>query len=188
MASGPSLTEEVIESIRPHKDRFVIFGCNDVYKVVDYLDIHYACDTAWWTTWAEHVKELRPELESWTQCKPSAEKFKVNHIPGKYSVGLSLDSSLIHFGSNSGFQQLNLAFLMGCSEFFLVGYDMRRFGGKSHFFGEHPTNLKRNSPYEKFVSAFSEIQQPIKDLVTNCTPDSAIKCFKEKSLEKVLEL
>ncbi|MFZ8934900.1 MAG: hypothetical protein ACO2ZP_13485 [Bacteriovoracaceae bacterium] len=188
MASGPSLTEEVIEIIRPYKDRFIIFGCNDVYKVVDYLDVHYACDTAWWNTWGEHFKATRPNLESWTQCGPSAEKYNVNYIAGKNNKGLSLNPELIHYGSNSGYQQLNLAFLTGCAQFILVGYNMKKSAGKSHFFGDHPANLKKNSPYSRFVDAFNEIQPEIKNLIINCTPNSALKVFQENSLEKVLEL
>lgn len=186
MASGPSLTEEVIETIRPHKDRFIIFGCNDVYKVVDYLDVHYACDTRWWDMWGEDFKEKRPALESWTQCKTSSEKYNINYIAGRHDKRLSTDPSIIHYGSNSGFQQLNLAFLMGCSIFILVGYNMKAVQGKSHYFGDHPTDLKRNSPYPRFVSAFNTIQSEIKDLIINCTPDSALTNFKQKQLEEIL--
>jgi len=183
MASGPSLTQEVIEAIRPYKDRFVIFGCNDVYKVVDYLDVHYACDTAWWTIWGEHLKATRPNLESWTQCKTSAQKYNVNYTPGKHQNKLSISSKYIHYGANSGFQQLNLAFLMGCCKFILVGYNMKKVSDKTHFFGDHPKNLQRSSPYPRFVDNFSKIQGEIKDLIVNCTEDSALNCFRTSKLE-----
>jgi len=186
MASGPSLTEKVIEQIRPHKDRFIIFGCNDIYKVVDYLDVHYACDTAWWNMWGEHIKKLRPSLESWTQCKPSSEKYKINHVQGQHKPKLSINQNEIHYGSNSGYQQLNLAFLMGCSRFILVGYNMKKINNKSHYFGDHPKELKRNSPYPRFVSAFATIQPEIRELIINCTPDSALTMFEQKPLEEIL--
>jgi len=187
IASGPSLTEEVIDTLRPHKDDFVIFGCNDVYKVVDYLDVHYACDTAWWNKWGEHFKLTRPDLESWTQCQISSEKFKINYINGAYKNGLSIDSNLIHYGSNSGFQQLNLAFLMGCSSFMLLGYNMQKVNSTTHFFGEHPSELKRNSPYNKFVQSFKTIQKPVKDIIINCTENSALDFFSYKDLNEYLK-
>lgn len=186
IASGPSLTEEVIESIRPYKDNFIIFGCNDVYKVVDYLDVHYACDTKWWNVWGEDFKKRRPNLESWTQCKPSAEKYNLNYTLGKHQNKLSIDSKYIHYGSNSGFQQLNLAFLMGCCRFILVGYNMQAVKNQSHYFGDHPKELDKKSPYPKFVDAFLTIQPQIKNLIINCTPDSALTMFEQKPLEEIL--
>lgn len=186
MASGPSLTEEVIETIRPYKDDFVIFGCNDIYRVVDFLDVHYACDTQWWDTWGKDVKERRPNLESWTQCKSSSEKYKINYIKGQHKPELSISNNKIHYGSNSGYQQLNLAFLMGCSYFILVGYNMQRISSKTHYFGDHPKNLQRNSPYHKFIAAFKTIQPEIKELITNCTTNSALTMFKQKDLRDTL--
>jgi hypothetical protein len=186
IASGPSLTEEVIETIRPYKDHFVIFGCNDVYKVVDYLDVHYACDTRWWDAWGEHFKAIRPNLESWTQCEISAKKYSVNYIKGLHKQKLSTNSTYIHYGANSGFQQLNLAFLMGCSKFILVGYNMQKVSKKSHFFGDHPQALNRNSPYTRFAENFSNIQKEIQNLIVNSTPNSALTFFNYQSIEEVL--
>jgi hypothetical protein len=187
MATGPSLTEEVIETIRSYKDKYAIFGCNDTYAVVDYLDEHYACDTAWWNY--HGAKVIRKYPNSWTQCKNSAEKFKLNYIAGRTVRGLSLDSNLIHYGSNSGYQQLNIAFLMGCSKFILVGYNMGVPEGKQkHYFGDHPTGVNRSSTYDKFIKAYNTIQPEIKELIINCTPDSALTTFKYNDLEKELIL
>jgi len=186
IATGPSLTEEVIETIRPYKDRFIIFGCNDSYRVVDFLNVHYACDKQWWDKWGENLKETQPRLYSWTQDKNSATKYGVKHTAGKHQRGLSLNSEMIHFGSNSGYQLLNLAFLMGCSKFILVGYNMQVVDNKRHFFGDHPKGLNNSSPYNRFIQAYNTIQQPIKDLVVNCTPNSALDCFKFSILEKEL--
>lgn len=184
IATGPSLTKEVIETIRPYKDNFIIFGCNDSYKVVDYLDFHYACDKRWWDIHYDSYIEHYPNLQSWTQAKDYENKLKV--VEGKSARGLSLDSSLIHWGSNSGYQLLNIAFLMGCSKFILVGYNMQKLDGKLHYFGDHPSGLSNSSPYDKFLQAFETIQPEIKELVINCTPHSALTMFKQKPLEEVL--
>jgi len=184
IATGPSLTEEVIETIRPYKDDFIIFGCNNSYEVVDFLDFHYACDKLWWDLHYDTFKEKYPELQSWTQAKEYKDKLTV--VEGKSDRGLSLDSSLIHWGSNSGYQLLNIAFLMGCSKFILVGYNMQAVDGKRHYFGEHPGGLSRNSPYNKFVTAFNTIQPEIKELIINCTPNSALTMFKFNELKEEL--
>jgi hypothetical protein len=187
IATGPSLTEEVVDIIRKYKNDFVIFGCNDSYRIVDFLDIHYACDTAWWNIHAEPFREKYPFLETWTQSKEHKNtEFNLNVIKGGSLPGLSLKSDFIHWGSNSGYQLLNIAFLMGCCRFILVGYNMQQVNGQRHYFGEHPESMKRNSPYPAFVKAFSTIQPEIKELIINCTPDSALTIFPYQNLEEVL--
>ena len=133
-ATGPSLTEEVVETIRPYKDKFVMFGCNDSYKIVDYLNEHYGCDTKWWRQNGKDFREKYANLSSWTQCRTSAQEYGLKFISGKHLGGFSLSSTLIHFGSNSGYQLMNLAFLMGVSKMILVGYNMKHVKKQTHFF------------------------------------------------------
>lgn len=186
-AMGPTLKDEEIDFVREHKtDDHIVFGCNDAYKYIDYLDEHYACDTKWWNVHHEAVIEHRPEKTSWTQCKTSAEKYSLNHIPGKGAPGLSIKRDLIHYGSNSGFQQLNLAFLMGCKKFYLLGYTMGVIDNVTHFFGDHPPSLQRKSPYNKFVQQFSTIQKEIRPLIRLSTERSALKnIFRYTPVEEI---
>lgn len=186
-ATGPSLTEEVVETIRPYKDKFVMFGCNDAYTIVDFLDEHYACDNNWWSHNGEKFREVRPELSSWSQAVDTVlEPFNVTHIDGAHKEKLSTNNAFIHYGSNSGFQTLNLAYLMGIRRFLLVGYNMRMVGGKKHFFGDHPAPLNKSSPYNQFVNAFKTVQPEIKQLIINCTPNSALDMFTFMDLEEAL--
>jgi len=187
VATGPSLTEKVVQTIERYKDKFVIFGCNDSFRIVDFLDVHYACDRAWWNVHGEEFREKRPKLESWTQDKESAEKFRLNFTPGAHTKDLSLNSNLIHFGSNSGYQLLNIAFLMGCSKFLLVGYNMQPVKNKRHFFGDHPKGLNNSSPYNRFIQAYKTISPEIASLIVNCTTDSALTFFEYEPLEKALK-
>lgn len=186
-ASGPSLTEEVVASIEPYKDNFVHIGCNNTYDRVPWLDVHYACDTKWWNIHGEDCRKSLGEVPSWTQCEQSAKRFSINFIHGEHKEGLSISPKYIHYGSNSGFQQLNIAFLMGVANVFLVGYDMRLVGGKAHYFGQHKEGLNRNSPYHQFVKAYETIKEPLKSRIYNCTLGSGVRCFKFISLREVLE-
>lgn len=186
-ATGPGLTEKVIETIRPYKDDYVIFGINDSYRVIDFLHEHYACDGKWWRQWGDDFRQVCPELSSWTQDAQMAQQYKLQHSPGKHNKGFSLESNLIHFGSNSGYQALNIAYLMGGCKFILVGYNMQAVDNKKHFFGDHPPGLNSNSPYPSFVKNFDTIQPEIKQLVINCTPNSALTCFEKADLAETLE-
>lgn len=187
IATGPSLTEEVVETIRKYKTNHVVFGCNDAYRRVDFLDIHYACDTKWWKIHAETIKEKCPNLRSITQSTEARDEYGLEWIQGKYNPQLSTRPDTIHYGSNSGYQMLNLAFLFGCNKFILVGYNMKRVDQKAHFFGDHPIEIRSHSPYPTFVAAFNTIQKELRTCIVNCTPNSALTMFRFNKLEDELQ-
>ena len=64
---------------------------------------------------------------------------------------------------------------------------MQKIEDRSHFFGEHPPELKRKSPYNKFVEAFKTIQTPVKEKIINCTKNSALDFFTYKELNEYLQ-
>lgn len=185
-ATGPSLTDEVVETIREFKDKVVVFGINDSYRIIDFLDEFYACDTRWWNYWGEHFRETYPTLSAWTQCAESAKKFNLQHSPGQHKKGLSTSPELIHFGKNSGYQALNIAYLMGGKPLILTGYNMK-IAQHSHFFGEHPEGLNRRSPYLSFIQEYRTVQPEIAENIINCTTDSALTVFKQANLRETCQ-
>ena len=103
------MTEEVVDLVKPYHDRgeVVCFGCNDTYKIVPYLDEHYACDGKWYKHWLEDLREKLPNARKWTQEQYIAnDNEDINFAPGTWNddAGLSLDPTIIHYGANSGFQ------------------------------------------------------------------------------------
>jgi hypothetical protein len=185
-ATGPSLTPEVVETLRKYKDDHVIFGINDSYRIIDFLDEHYACDERWWAAWGKDFREKYPSLSAWAYGDNAAE-YGVKVIKGFHNSGLSLRQDKLHYGANSGYQALNIAFLMGGRKFILVGYNMGTLAGKNHFFGTHGHGMNNSSPYGLFVQNYNSIQEPIKSLVVNCTENSALKCFRIGNLEEELQ-
>jgi len=185
-ATGPSLTPEIVEQVRPYHEsgRVRAFGCNDSYLLVDYLDVHYACDDCWWDyNGITCLKGLPSNCHVWTQSEKSSIKFKINHIPGSHNSGLYIkDRNHIHFGSNSGFQLLNLAYHYGVRRFILLGYNMGPVNNKRHFFGNHPGNMNKDSPYETFRIEFNRIQKDIKSSIVNCTVNTSLTCFRQSDL------
>lgn len=189
-ATGPSLTKEQVELVRPYhaSGKVRAFGCNDSYKIVDYLDVHYACDSAWWDVHeTAPLEALAPTAHIWTQCAKSATRLRINHIKGSYTRGLYIKSNdHIHFGHNSGFQLLNLAYHYGIRKFILLGYNMGLVRGQYHYFGKHPGKLQKTSAFDKFITSFNELQPEIKEMVVNCTSESALTCFRLGNLEQEL--
>lgn len=189
MATGPGLTEEVVELIRPyHRDGSVVtFGCNDAFRIVPYLDVSYACDPPWMENAVKNYGWLDHPSTKWTQDRDAAPKHHLNWIAGTSGPDLSENQQLIHFGGNSGFQILNLALLYGCTKFLLVGYNMSTPGGKRHFFGDHPKPMSRSTSFQSFLQAFSTIKGAHRQAIFNCTPDTTLKHFEQRNLKEMLD-
>ena len=85
-------------------------------------------------------------------------------IVGSGGAGWSSNQEKIHYGSNSGFQITNIAYLLGIRYMVLVGFNMQVTGDKknamTHFFGDHPKGLSRNTSYHSFAAQFDKIKVP----------------------------
>ena len=185
VAPGPSLplALEHIEHIRSP-----IIVVQDAFKLVPRADVVYGCDNRWWNHNGDHVPKA---IERWSthdhetnDKRAAAEKYDLNIIRGGSGNTFNLDGTKIHYGSNSGFQAINLAILFGAFDIALVGFDMRKVGGKSHFFGEHP-NGWGGGDYNTFVRDFNVAARKMPDTIriTNHTTGSALKCFPMQSLD-----
>lgn len=189
-ASGPSLTKEVARACAGFKTLVV----NDAYLLFPDASALYACDEPWWELhkgctefagekWSSHGDEKHNDK------RQAAERYGLNLVRGKTAEGFSLNPSLIHYGSNSGFQGINLAGLLtGWQQpIILVGFDMR-VNGKRHFFGDHPQQLSNRTDYIQWVPEFERAQKllPPHVEIINATPGSAIKCFRQMELADAL--
>lgn len=150
-------------------------------------DYHYACDTAWWDRYYDDVKAGFRGVSYTIDCVESParnpnHKFDLVRLPAKHGEGLSKE--FIHYGirggGNSGYQAVNLAYQLGAKRIVLLGFDM--FG--THFFGDHPVGLGRDSPFKLFIESFETITSEVE--IINCTRRSALNCFPKMSLELVL--
>ena len=54
----------------------------------------------------------------------SAAAWGINQLKSVAQPGLSRTQGVIHQGKNSGYQALNLAYLLGAKRILLLGYDM----------------------------------------------------------------
>lgn len=174
-----------------------VIAVQDAYTALPYADVMYGCNPSWWRLhkdcagfhgekWTSHQggkdstnNKLDPDYELKV---PIADAFGLNVVEGRHGDVFSLDPSYISYGSNSGFQAINLAILFGCRRIVLVGFDMRHVGGKSHFFGDHPGGeVRQNSDgdYRNFVRHFAvgARELPKEIVVINATPGSALDCW-----------
>ena len=172
-ASGPSLKP------LPRLDGWRYIAVNDAYKLVPHADILYACDLAWWDCHKgvpEFAGERWSTHDDGTNSKAKC-RWPLHLVRGEHKPGFSTDPEALHYGSNSGFQAVNLAILKGATKVVLVGFDMRLVEGKSHFFGDHPAELRNRTDYSPFVQPFRVAARDCPVPIFNATPGSALDCF-----------
>lgn len=180
IATGPSLTQSDVDEAWL-LDRYVI-AVNDAYKLAPWADALYACDYEWW----EHHKDNVPRgMVCYTWSDRAAREFGLNHIEGRSTLDVGVHFSTapgwIVTGGNSGFQAINLAYLLGARDIVLLGFDMGHDkSDKSHFFGDHPPSLYKASPYRDWIKHFNAAAPEIAAAgvrIVNASRRTALDCF-----------
>lgn len=164
LATGPSLTVEQVQAVRHLR----VIAVSDAYKLAPWAEELVSGDPEWW----EHHKPEFAGRKISNRYHPSTRTFK----------GIST-------GTNSGVVAIKRAVILGAKEIILLGFD----GGSSHFFGEHPDNLKTTSPSRLSVHMRQHRQEAhacawagVK--VWNCSPNTAIPYYPTARLDECLRL
>ncbi len=130
----------------------------------------------------------------WTQSKEAAERYTdITYIRSVPYEGLSDDPTVIHQGSNSGYQAINLAYHLGAQIVLLLGYDMgicnRHIkNGQTHWFGEHPPNMRVRSPYDLMRKKYARMHPERVGLtVINCSRTTLLDAFPRMELNNAIE-
>lgn len=195
-ASGPSLTHDVADGLRGRP----VVAISDAWRLVPFADVLYAPDAEWWDyhkgcrdfggeRWSSHSLPNNDKLEA-------AERHGLSLVRGIEGEGFSLDPKRIHYGSNAGFQGINLAIHMlgGRGRVILVGFDMRVVCGRHHFFVEHPPAIQpvaaTDDKYRRWFHEFKRAAQlcPPAIEIINATPDSALPYFRMMPLRDAVRL
>lgn len=164
--------------------------------MIPWAQVLYACDAVWWSVHcgAEGFKGEKWSSHSVTgRCRhndktDAARRWGLKLIEGRDAPGFCFEPGMIHYGSNSGFQAVNLAMAMGATRVILVGFNMGTVSGKRHFFGDHPAGLRNAGSYNNFLKAFDKAAKLLPPHITilNATPDSALNCFPKVDLNDAL--
>lgn len=182
LASGPSLTQadcDLVGALHLERDDVGVAVTNNTCQLAKWADVLYACDRAWW----DHY---RPDFDgvklSWSSSKHSIQ------VP--YERGGGLGKTRIRSGRNSGYQLVNLVYLLGARLIVLVGYDMQKTNGQHHWHGAHPKPLKNGSRHEVWANNFNRLAKDLqseKIEVINATRQTALTCFERLTIEQAIE-
>lgn len=164
---------------------------NDCYRLVPWADVCYFADERWWG-WHKD----RDEFKAFAGQKVSIEQSgglitdpDVLMLHNYGTTGLSQKPNGLMTGQNSAHQALNLATLAGAKRIILLGFDMK-LGPKNeeHWFGSHPRKTDPGT-FSFMLNNFRKAVKPLAELgieVINCSPDSALDCFRKEPLGETL--
>lgn len=198
LATGPSLTKEVLETALKGQEQglWSVYGMNRTWRDFPTLDGFLACNPEFFDVeWERGLKDIK--APKWTWCKKTSAKYGINFINGKWQEGFSKDPNVIHYGHSSGFQLPQIAYHAGFRKLLLCGYDMKfasDYDGKNkrigssprHYFGEYedkslnhwPSVKVRDGVHIELIEHFSKVPKLNPEVeIINCSLGSAMKCF-----------
>lgn len=166
LASGPSMSQEVADSVR---DLCKVVAVSDSYRLAPWADAVASTDRAWW--------DKNPEALS-LDCLKFGAMPDFKEIP-------EVERIITSPGTNSGLLGLMVAVKLGAKKVLLCGFDMNRPG--DHFFGRHTNGLSSTTHkrMEQFKNQFKSFRPRGVEII-NCTPGSGLDVYPRASLEDCL--
>lgn len=180
LASGHSMSQRVAD--RLHIAGVPCIAVNTTFKLAPWAWALYAADVEWWghpsNASAHQFEGLR------ISCQPVK---GVHMLRNAGTVGYSDDRDCVHTLGNSGAQAMQIAIKSGAARVLLCGFNM---GGK-HWHEEHPPGLRSTAPevYQRWIERMEGVAPLIAQRgvdVVNCTPASALTCFRQSTLDEEL--
>ncbi len=188
LGCGPSLTGQDVDLCRANS--LLVVAVNDAWRLAADAEVLYSSDIAWWRQYAgmPDFAGLKYSIHQDNRNAWRKLPADIQLLENTGDVGLETAPSGLRTISNSGGAAINLAVHLGARRIILLGFDMRP-SKQVHFFGRHPDPLRNLSPYAVFLGKFATMVQPLRAAgvdVVNCTPDSALRCFRQAPLVDVL--
>jgi len=196
VGGGPSLEGFDFERLQGQGR---IIAINRAFEWMPFADICFFMDGSN-NTFYGHVKNgrLEPEtLQKWEKFqglkiylnivgRRLEDVYSVRSL-GRVGVSNSITKGLYH-GNNSGIGAIGLAMCLKANPIYLLGFDCKFNGGKSHFHGGYPMKMPE-SIFKQFPRDFSRLNRLImktKFKVINLNPQSGIRCFPFKTIDEAL--
>lgn len=151
--------------------------------IVPDADLVYHTDHRWWS----HHKGL-PGFSGVRVGYEGPGPAGIIWVQGAGTTGYDHRLGWVCHGMSSGYVAVHLAAQLGARRIVLIGFDMRPVGGKEHYFGEHPREIRKTMPFDRWVPNFGQLERILTAMdvqVLNATPDSALTCFPFVALDDV---
>jgi len=193
IGGGPSIKHMNLKLI---KDRPVL-GCNDAFRLGDWVDWLVFADMRWWRwNWEEvaqwknreQVISLVPQLldgraERWPWLKILRRD--------ESRFGISVEPDTLCWNRGCGGTAINAAYLLGALRVVLLGFDMRMVDGDHNWHNYHQKQ-ERDKIYQSsmmpFLKPMGDAMKVTGLQIVNATPGSALNLFPMKPLEELLRM
>lgn len=174
MASGPSMGRAVASKVQA--SWLPTIAVKHAFRLAPWAWLLYGADWRFWKNCPEALmfQGHKVCIETKVPHQPEVKSLRNTGIDG-----FDPDPACLRTGNNSGYQALHIAIHAGASRVLLTGFDMR--GG--HFNGRPDGPLRRD-----WIPRFATLYEAVRDRVEiiNCTPNSALQCFRFMSLDEAL--
>lgn len=192
LASGPSLTRDVVEKVRGRHTIVVNSSC----LLAPWAEVLYFTDSSWY----EAHREIVAGWPGLVICMSATAKRefpdKVLRIKGQGDPAFAPSrfpppgSPVVLQGRSSGHTAVSLAVALGAAPVAMLGFDMREVEGREHCHDDYRDFVRERSGYaEDFVPAFkgwNTASLRAGCQILNCTPGSAVTEFPFAEIDSLL--
>jgi hypothetical protein len=159
IGGGPSLKGFPFERL---KGRNVI-GINDAFRLgPEIVKLNFFGDAGWWIRIRD---EAVASPVTFVTNSPTLFDWK---IPNLYKMDRLLngigEGPVLGWNHNSGAASINLAYTMGASRIFLLGFDLTNQKGRSHWHDFNPNMIPEES-FDRFQMGFRTVAEELKGKV-----------------------
>lgn len=187
VAGGPSLKNFDWGKLA-NKD---VIAINRAYEVLPTANYIYFADYDFFYNHEEGLTQhLGKIITGYGQqyCKSKIEHPLVENYTLTGANGLDTTPKCIRHGRNSGYAAINVAYHLGYKTIYLLGYDMQRTNGQTHWHDGH-RRIDPASIYDTMLTHYGTLVEPLKNLninVYNTSKESRLKMFPYVPLEQAL--
>jgi hypothetical protein len=177
MASGPSLCTEDCELVRSAGVPCIV--TNTTFQLAPWADVLFGVDGAWWARYHEEVDA------TFSGARMTTSQQAVRY--GAANIGVK--PWFRNYG-NSGACAVSLAVVAGAKTVVLLGYDVQKTGGRTHWHGDHPANMSNARSIKAWPGKFAQLARYAKKQncrVVNASRETALKCFQRGRLVDELQ-
>jgi hypothetical protein len=195
IASGPSLTRAQCDFVRG-KCRVIAVNNQGIDTESDgvtvpamapWADVLFAADAKWWRCYHKRALQFAGRKVTVRATLPWPEIYSLTQS----DEHPTFDPRPTHLvsGGNSGYMAVHLAVHLGVKRIVLLGFDMKDGRNRRrHWFGNHPGKLNARGNFAGWNRAFDKFAKVLHHMnveVVNCTPDTALRCFRRAQIESV---
>lgn len=175
LASGPSLTQEDVETVRQWRgEGRRVYVANTTFKMAPWADALFAMDGKWWQFHYVQTAEFH------------GRRFTTAALPATMA---GVEKVSITNYRNSGANCVSLAVSQGATEVVLLGFDCMLDGTQTHWHGSHPAGMSDARTVNVWPVLFDRLAADMKRngvKVVNASRRTALKCFERGELAEVL--